>query len=297
MQHKLFRSFIAWSPLALLSVATSVAAQPAALSQRAPATTGDTQVAQEGFKSAEKPAADSKDANSLKIMAGALWTAGNSRTLALTGAGDYRLRRSESQFSALAAVNFGKSAQDAASPYETTVENYQARLRYDYFFADSVAAFLGVSARRDRFQGLNLRLNVDPGVAYYFIDEQLHLLWGELGYDVQYDIRRQDVVDAAAADATVPDIAKSETRHSARAFVGYDNQLSAALKFGTSLEYLQAVQDTTNWRLNWDGALTSQIDSDFSIATTLAVKYEHNPLPGVESTDVVTALNLVYTVQ
>jgi hypothetical protein len=31
------------------------------------------------------------------------------------------------------------------------------------------------------------------------------------------------------------------------------------------------------------------------VATTVSVKYDNNPLPGVEKTDLIMALNLVYT--
>lgn len=296
MQPTRFRTLLAFSPIGILA-ASSAGAQPASLSKQAPATSGSTEVAQEGFKTVERPAAESKDASQLKLMAGALWTAGNSRTLALTGSGDYRLRRADSQFTALAAANYGRSASNADSPYETTVENYQARARYDHFFTKEVAGFASVSARRDRFQRLNLRLNLDPGVAYYFLDEPKHLLWAELGYDLQHDIRRRVLVSPAPGEPAVADVEKTETSHNVRAFAGYKNQLSAAVDFSTSLEYIQGLKDTASWRLSWDGALTSQIDQDFALATTVSIKYDHNPLPDVEKTDVVTALNLVYTLE
>ena len=84
-------------------------------------------------------------------------------------------------------------------------------------------------------------------------------------------------------------------RHGARLFAGYDNQLSDAVKFNAGVEYLQNVTETENARLNIDLGLTSQLNSDFSLATTLSIDYDNNPLPGIEKTDVVTALNLVYT--
>jgi putative salt-induced outer membrane protein len=284
-------------PLALEAVA--LAQQPAGLRAQAQASAGSTEVAKEGFQAVGAPAADDdKDTSALKLSAGGFVSQGNSRTLAFTSAADYLLRRSASQFGAIAAINYGRSAPGAGEPYETTVENYQGRVRYDYFFATGVAGFFSVSARRDRFQGLDLRLNFDPGLAYYFIDEKSHRFWAELGYDFQYDIRNQDFIDAAQADATTPgslDLPKTEKRHNVRAFVGYDNQLSDAVKFGTGLEYLQNVTEAKNARLNYDAALTTQLNQDFSIATTFALKFDNNPLPGVEKTDMIVALNLVYT--
>src|SRR5690606_42098848 len=52
---------------------------------------------------------------------------------------------------------------------ETNVENLQAKARYDRFLSDRLTAFAAVSALRDRFQGLALRTNFDPGLAYYIV--------------------------------------------------------------------------------------------------------------------------------
>jgi putative salt-induced outer membrane protein len=276
---------------------------PKGLLQQAPATGGSTEVAKEGFQTAAErlAAEESKDATTLKLTVGGFLSQGNSRSIAATGAVDYFIRRRTSALSALAAANYGRSAPANGDPYETTVNNYQARLRYDYFFATSVAAFFNVSGRRDEFQGLDLRLNLSPGFAYYFIDEKGERLWGELGYDFQYDLRSDDFRDEAAAEGlaqtppVVVDIEKSEVRHNARLFAGYDNQLSDAVKFAAGLEYLQNVTKATNARINFDAALTSQINQDFSVAMTVSLKYDNNPLPGIEKTDLITALNLVYT--
>jgi len=273
------------------------AAPPAGLSSQAPATAGATQAAKEGFQAVVKPAADSKDGTTLKLTAGGLLSAGNSRNLALTAAADYFMRRSTSQFSALAAVNYGRSAPGADLPTETTVENYQGSVRYDYFFAGSLAGFGSVSARRDRFQELDLRLNFDPGLAYYFIDEKEQRFWGELGYDLQYDVRRQEAVDASLIETPDDPLDRTEVRHSVRGFAGYVNQVGSAVKFNASAEYLQNVTEAKNARVNVDIGLTSQINGSFSIATTFSLKFDNNPVPGVEKTDLVTALNLVYTLQ
>lgn len=247
---------------------------------------------------APKPAADSKDSSTLKLTAGGLLSAGNSRNLALTGAADYFVRRGQSQFSALAAVNYGRSAPGVDLPTEVTVENYQGSVRYDYFFVGGLAGFGSVSARRDRFQQLDLRLNFDPGLAYYFIDEKEQRFWGELGYDLQYDVRRQEAVDASLLDADAGnDLGRTELRHNVRLFAGYVNQVGTAVKFNAGAEYLQNVTEAKNSRVNLDLGLTSQINGSFSIATTFSMKFDNNPVPGVKKTDLVTALSLVYTLQ
>ena len=284
--------------LAVLALAAPSAAQsPTGLSNQKPASEGKTDVATEGFQTAPERAAEeeSKDGSHLKLSAGGFLSGGNSRTISYTASADYSIRRSDSQFTVLAAANYGRSAPEDDGPLETTVENYQGRLRYDYFVTSSIAAFLVGSARNDRFQGLNLRLNIGPGLAYYFIDEKEQGFWVELGYDFQYDFRDPDYIDGLLlADPTLS-LPEKEKRHNVRAFVGYDNQMAEAVTFSTGLEYLQNVEAAENARLNFDAALAVQINQAFAVAVTVSLKYDNNPLPGVEDTDLVTALNLVYT--
>lgn len=262
---------------------------PGGTVNQAPASSGKTEVAAGGtFEAAADKDKKAEDATEAQILGGGMLSSGNSRALSLTSSAQFRMRREANQLSAAAAVNYGRAAADKTQDQTTTVENYQGRLRYDRFVSDSLAAFLALSARRDRFQGLDLRLNLDPGIAYYFVDTKPTRLWGELGYDLQHDVRRDEAI------AAYPDLSKSETRHSARVFGGYQQSLGESVAFNTGLEYLQAIKDTENWRLNWDASLTSKIGNNFSLASTFSLKYDHNPLPGVRRTDTMTAISLVY---
>jgi putative salt-induced outer membrane protein len=261
------------------------------------ASSGSTDVAGGGaFEAAVKAdPATAKDALEAQILGGGQQATGNSRSLALTGSGKFRIRRRANQFAALAAANYARAASDPAVKMETTVENYQGKVRYDRFVAAEFVVFLSVAARRDRFQQLNLRLNVDPGVAYYFVDQAKQQLWGELGYDFQFDIRRQAAIDAAAVAAPgEPPLDRTKVTHSGRLFAGYSNQLNEAVSFTTGLEYLQSVTESKSFRLNWDAGLNSKIAGNFSLATTFSLRYDNNPLIGVKNTDTMTAVSLVY---
>src|SRR6188508_2569216 len=88
--------------------------------------------------------------------------------------------------------NYGRSAADADAPMETTTENLQGRVRYDRFLLDDASVFAMATGRHDRFQGLAFRLNLDPGFKYLFVNRPATALWGELGYDFQYDVRTDE---------------------------------------------------------------------------------------------------------
>jgi putative salt-induced outer membrane protein len=255
------------------------------------ATSGKTEVATETFEAAKKEDAP-VDATEAKLQGGALLSTGNSRTLATTGSGSLRVRREANEIGAAAAVNYARSAAGAGRPLETSVENYQGKVRYDRFLTRDFALFVSLSGRRDRFQGLNLRMNLDPGVAYYFVNAPKAQLWGELGYDLQYDLRRSENIQAAAPMGTLLD--RTDTRHSTRAFVGYRHALTEGVSLGTGLEYLQGIPETEYWRLNWDAGFTAAISQRFSLGTTFSLRYDNAPLPLIRKTDTQTAVNVVY---
>ncbi|RYZ05731.1 MAG: DUF481 domain-containing protein [Myxococcales bacterium] len=273
-----------------LAAAGPAAAQtPKGLMEQKTATSGTTDVAKGGFEKVTKPA-EQKETTELKLSAGGLLATGNSRSMAATASGMLRLRRQLNEYSANVAANYGRSAPTPADDMQTSVSNIQGRVRYDRFLSEHWSLFVAQSARKDRFQGLELRLNFDPGLAFYFFDEDKHRLWVEAGYDLQYDIRENDALRASPTP-----IDKTETRHSARGFLGYENNINEVLRFNTGVEYIQSVQESKNWRLNWDTGLTSSISNKFSFATTFSLRYDNNPLTGVRKTDTLTALNLVYT--
>ena len=264
-----FFPFVA--PLSVLGLVIALPARaqsPEGLMKQDSATSGSTDVATSGFEAPTEKPEEEKDTTELEVSAGGLFTSGNSRSVAATTSSKLRLRRDVNQLSAALAANYSRAAATPDADMETTVENLQGKLRYDRFVSERVAVFLALSGRHDRFQGLDLRLNLDPGVAYYFIDQKKQQLWTELGYDLQYDVRRDENIEAAAADGETID--KTEVRHSGRLFVGYENKVSEAVSFTTGIEYLQDVQTTENWRLNYDAGLTSSIGKGFSVATTFS---------------------------
>lgn len=298
----------AWG-LTTLGMAQPAAAQGTATSSTEPsetvkaqtATKGNTEIATGGFVKGTQPAEDDPThLTELSIIGGGLFSAGNSRTVALTSGLKFRIRREQHQVTAQGAVNFARGGSRGEA-MDTTVENYQGLLRYDYFLSERVSLFVQGTGRRDRFQGLNLRLNVDPGVAYYFINTKKHRLQGEVGYDLQHDIRRDDALeqplpdDAEPGTPPPPPLDKTQTLHNARLFLGYENKLRKEVAVIASAEYLQNFADAERFRLIFDLGLKSNISDSFAVATTYTLRYENRPLPNVERADSIASVNLVYT--
>ncbi len=291
--HRFFASLIVLSSVSSVAYAEDL---PKGTSKQDPASKGTTDVATGGFEAGGKveDPAKAKDATELTVAAGGISTGGNSRSFAATANLSLRVRREREQFSAILAGNYAR-AKLPGQETQTTVENEQAKIRYDHFISKNVVLFLGLQGLRDRFRGLALRAQIDPGVGYYFVNEAKELLWVEGGYDFMYDIRRDDSRTVLNADGTVKEVLdKTRTVHSGRAFIGYNNMLTEGVAFNAALEYLQALTDTTIYRINFDIGITAKLGKKFSLATTYSLKYDHDPLPGKEKIDHVTSISLVY---
>jgi putative salt-induced outer membrane protein YdiY len=255
-----------------------------------------SEVAKEGIPGglrAYDPNAPLADTTELSISGGALLAGGNSRLGALTGALRLLVRRGPDQFSAGAAANYARAATSSDQPVETTVENYQAGVRYDHFLTRPISVFLSVIGRRDRFQGLSFRLSIDPGVALYMVRDRELRLWSEVGYDFQNDVRTNQALDDARASGV--ELAPTEISHNGRLFLGYAQHLEERLLFEAGIEYIRNMLQPESWRLNYSTALTTKIASTLSIGIVTAALYDNNPLPDVQNLDVSTAINLVYT--
>ena len=276
----------------------------------AQATSGNTELDGQGSFQKVKEPAEADDATDVSLSTGGILSTGNANQAAVTGSFNARVRRSAHQFSTVVLGNYGASKVEKELPFETTVKNLQGRLRYDYFFAKRWSAFGMVTARHDTFQQLNLRMNVDPGVAFYILPSAKHRLWAEAGYDFQYDLRTRegyaitdadgnfldadDMVVEDVADAAVDESEKTATNHAARLFMGYSNHISDSVSFDTGIEYLQSFITPEALRVNFDAGLTATLSQKFSLSTTFTLRYDNNPLEGVEKLDTVTAVNLTY---
>jgi putative salt-induced outer membrane protein len=241
------------------------------------------------------------DITSLNLSFGGIYNTGNARSLAVTGMGKFLMRRKIHQFTAAAAGNYGRAAlavRDDAMTADVdesrivdTTANVQGQVRYDVFFHKHFSAFLMTTGRYDKFQGLDFRLNVDPGIAMYALTEATHKLWFEVGYDFQFDVRSERALDTAeAASGERPE--KTLTNHAARLFAGYTNNLSKHVTFDTGFEYLQSFLVGRRFRMNWVNALNVALSDRFTLGATFVLRYENQPLPGVVQLDTVTSLLL-----
>jgi hypothetical protein len=255
---------------------------------------------------APKPPPPVTDSTTVTLSAGGQLATGNSRMLAMTANGKFDMRRGANGFGAAIIGNYGESATGPGAPEMTTTENFQGRLRYDRYLLDRLSLFLMGTARHDRFQGLDGRLNIDPGVKYMFVLTKPTTFWGEVGYDFQYDARSTSGrIQVDATDTPIPGaplLAQTATDHSVRAFIGFKHAFNTQVTFVTGLEYLQSLYSTDtilaganyDYRFNYDALFAANVGAGFSLGLGFSARYDHAPLPAKDNVDTVTTVNLIY---
>jgi putative salt-induced outer membrane protein YdiY len=241
------------------------------------------------------------DGTTVSVSAGGVLTTGNSRLLALSGNGLYETRWDNNAVGAAVIGNYGQGAT-AGKDIQVSAENLQGKLRYDRYLVEQASLFLINTGRHDRFQGLSFRYNLDPGFKYIFVNHTSTSFWGEVGYDLQHDVRREDgraVLDAdkkPTFDANGQPILldKTQTDHSSRLFAGLKHAFNKEVTFASGLEYLQSFVDSTRYRLNFDALIAANIGAGFAFGFGFSARYDHDPLPGKEKLDTSSTVSLIF---
>lgn len=261
-----------------LAFASTAAAQPEAAEQH--------------VEAAEEAVPD-EDLTSWQLSLGGVLQTGNTRAYTLTGGSLLEIVRGRHGFAAEAQGNYGAAVVEDSEDYAQTAQNVRLRLRYDFFLTRLDALFLATQLRHDPFAGLDYRYQAQTGYARYFIREEKHRFWGEIGYDLTYDNYDPDPL---LDPDTMRVLDGSEVLHSARLFVGYHNAVSDNLEVRTGLEGLANVQDASDVRINWDNALRAKMADRLQLEVKFLLQFDNEPVPGNESLDTTTQLNVIYNV-
>jgi hypothetical protein len=246
-------------------VASSLVLASSALAQTAAVPPGDLSMAVTAPKLTEAPKPYEATVNSTDaaISAGGQFATGNSQSFAASGRGNFVIRRGANAFGATVIGNYAEAKvtpapapfvpgaitpTPAAASWQKSTENLQGKLRYDRYFTSNFSAFFQITGTHDAFQAITFRLNLDPGVKLLVVNKESTKVWGELGYDFQFDDNFTDAngVEQAGAGGPAFDpagaayvISKNDTIHSSRVFAGFHHSLNKEVQVNLGLEYLQ----------------------------------------------------------
>jgi putative salt-induced outer membrane protein YdiY len=236
-----------------------------------------------------------KDLTAANASIGASLNSGNTDAMQLNVGAGFQMVRGHHGLSLSMDFAYGRAnlPNDAVDRQVDTARNLRTRGRYDLFLTPMDALFLAGSYRWDPFAGLDAREEGQVGYLRNIFKEDKHRFWGELGYDLTYDNYDPD---------PLPDpnnmgryLKGHAYTHSARLFLGYDNQINSAVQLLTGLEGLLNVEHPKDFRFNWDVALRSSIVSRLQLELKFAMQLDTEPVPGKGKLDAQTRANLIYT--
>ncbi|MDB4986056.1 MAG: hypothetical protein JWN04_1234 [Myxococcaceae bacterium] len=242
------------------------------------------------------------DQRLVNIAFGATANAGNSKTYAGNLGGRFGLIRNFNQLTIEALGTIGGARTGKFNDVTWTSRNVIARARYDLFLSQYDALFVAIAPRRDKFAGLDLRLQNQVGyLRNLFFPVDAHRFWTELGYDFTYDrFSKIEGGKAPSTTTTAPPAALTTTKqdpyiHSARVFFGYTNRLSPTASLSVGVENLFDFKDRRNVRVNGLVELTSSITHTFKLGLQSRVLFDNVPVSGAKNYDAIAVAQLVYT--
>lgn len=206
----------------------------------------------------------------------AVSTTGNSdlRTLTFNN-------RLEYDFSARFMGSWDLAALYGKQDGETNAERYSTDLRLDYDLAGPPYLFVMGGWLRDEFAGFDNRYYIGPGIGRSFLDGPRHYIKAEVGLNWA----REDYVAADTEDFL-----------EGRGFGQYEYVFSERNKFLQSVEYLQDFEDTDNFKIFTQTAVTSALTQVLSIRVGYAVRYQNRPIADdIKKTDTLFSVSLVVT--
>jgi putative salt-induced outer membrane protein YdiY len=105
------------------------------------------------------------------VVAGALFARGNTYADQVNISFDAVRRTLDDRITLGAAYNFGRQRDNDTNEKETSVDNWFAAGKYDYFFNEKLFAFGALRYERDRIAELDRRIVPSIGIGYLWFDE------------------------------------------------------------------------------------------------------------------------------
>jgi hypothetical protein len=206
------------------------------------------------------------------LTANALITRGNSETETV-GTAIAAVRRSEIDRITLAgAYNYGRERDRDTGERETTINNWFAAAKYDYFLTKQFYTFGAIRIERDEIAELDLRVTPSVGVGYQWFETPTFNLNTEVGIAWVYESFSNN---------------GTSDHFAARLAYHVDYKPAKPLLLFHNLEWLPSFEGPFNdYNLNLDAGLRAQLIGSLFAEMKVEYRLDATPAPGVKKSDV-----------
>ena len=161
-------------------------------------------------------------------------------------------------------------------------ESYKAELRSDYSLSQHIYTMIIAGWMKDSFAGIDARYNLGPGLGYKWLTGPKHILNNEAGLELVHEKH---------PDSSTDDFLRG------RLFALYQYNFSKKNTFSQSLEYLYDFDSSTNYNINTETAITSSLNSYWSLKASYEINYDNQPIPStLEKKDTILTVALVLNI-
>lgn len=188
---------------------------------------------------------------------------------------------------------FGSAAQYSEGEEFSTAERYEAGYQLDNKITDRFSWFGAVRGEQDRFSAFAYQATVSTGASYKFIDSRTTQLTASLGAGYRRS-QPQELIKSDAGEVLDRIKGEADSEPVATLSSAYENSFTQTTKLTNKF---LAESGSDNTAVQDDIAVSVSMTPSFALAVGFGVRYNSNPPPLAESTDTLTTVNLVYTIQ
>lgn len=201
-------------------------------------------------------------------------TSGNSDTSTLSFKNELKIK-----FTDQLSGTWKLGALSAQNDGVRTAESFYTELRGDYLLTERFYVYLNTGWAKDNFAGLDSRIYAGPGAGYKILLGPKHFLASEAGLNYMSEEYTNDTEEDFLAG---------------RLFGKYEFAFNETNKFSQSLEYLLNFDESEDYNIISETAVTSALSTNYSLKVSYTVKYDHMPVPDtLDDTDTIMAVALV----
>ena len=215
-----------------------------------------------------------EDATAWKTMArvGFTLTSGNSDTLLATASIQTQKKWDKNAISLGASGGYGENDGTKNSDY---LNGYG---QYDRSFSDRFYGYARVDAMHDAIADVEYRVTLSPGAGYYFVKSARFDLRGEVGPGVVFEKLGND----------------THSYYTLRLGERLNWKINDRSRLWQSVEYLPQVDDFSNYLVNAEAGVETDITKKISLQVFVQDSYRSEPAPSRKNNDVKLVSGIAY---
>ena len=202
---------------------------------------------------------------------GGSFASGNSENEAINAA--LEVKKSDGQW----AHTFGFAGNYGNDGDDTTAQRWELRGQSQYEFTDRAYGFGAARYQDDRFSAYDFQASLSGGLGYKFVDTERTKFWVQGGPGYRF--------------AELRDTGESEDGVIFRGDLGLDHQLTDTTKI---VERFLVEAGSDNTYLQNDLGLEVTITGALALRLGYQVRHNTDVLPGIEKTDTLATVGLIY---